>query len=65
MQVQATKHGFIYGQYRHPGDKFALVNILTKDGVYKAKDQFSKNWMVELEVKPIKKPKAKPKKDEA
>jgi hypothetical protein len=65
MQVRVTKHGFIYGQYRKPGDKLTLVDVEAKDGTYKAKDQFSKNWMVELEVKPIKKSKAKPKKDEA
>lgn len=65
MLVKATKQGFIYGVFHQPGDKFTLVDVKTKDGIYKDKDQFSRNWM---EVLP--KPKAKSKavkkpKDEA
>lgn len=46
MKVVATEQGFIYGESRKPGDKFTLVDVeMTKGGVYKAKDQFSGNWM--------------------
>jgi len=46
MKVVATQKGFIYGEKRKPGDKFTLVDVeMTKGGVYKAKDQFSENWM--------------------
>ena len=46
MKVRATRKGFIYGEKRNPGDKFTLVDVeMTKGGIYKAKDQFSENWM--------------------
>lgn len=46
MKVQATAKGFIYGAMRKPGDKFTLVDVkMNKGGTYKAKDQFSENWM--------------------
>ena len=58
MKVVATQKGFIYGEKRKPGDKFTLVDVeMTKGGVYKAKEQFSENWMESLE--PVKKAKAK------
>ncbi len=58
MKVVATQKGFIYGEKRKPGDKFTLVDVeMTKGGVYKAKEQFSENWMESLE--PAKKAKAK------
>jgi hypothetical protein len=46
MKVLATRKGFIYGEKRNPGDIFTLVDVkMTKGGIYKAKDQFSENWM--------------------
>ena len=52
MKVVATQKGFIYGEKRRPSDKFTLVDVeMTKGGIYKAKDQFSENWM-EVIAKP-------------
>ena len=49
MKVVATREGFIYGEKRKPGDKFTLVDVeMNKGGIYKAKDQFSNNWMKAL-----------------
>jgi len=46
MKVVATQKGFIYGEKRKPDDEFTLVDVeMANGGVYKAKDQFSKNWM--------------------
>lgn len=52
MLVIATEKGFIYGQMKKPGDKFELIDLQGKSGIYKAKDQFSSSWMEE-----VKKPK--------
>lgn len=49
MLVKAIDYGFIYGQVKKPGDKFELVDLETKKGIYRAEDQFSENWMERLE----------------
>ena len=49
MLVKAIAKGFIYCSNKKEGDTFELVDLELKDkSVYKAKDQFSEKWMVEI-----------------